>query len=64
MGIQIPPVLVLIVCKTILAGPPDQNEAYTQWENLDWATEHSMMVCRRNEIQLFDPVEGMRLSPG
>ena len=22
-----------------------------------------MMVCRRNEIQLFDPVEGMRLSP-
>ena len=23
MGVQIPPVLVLIVCKTILAGPPD-----------------------------------------
>ena len=22
-----------------------------------------MMVCRRNEIQLYDPVEGMRLSP-
>ena len=62
MGIQIPPVLVLIVCKTILAGPPDQNAAYTKWENLEWATEHSMMVCRRNEIQLYDPVEGMRLS--
>ena len=63
MGIQIPPVLVLIVCKTISGGPADQNEAYTHWQNLDWATEHSMMVCRRNEIQLFDPVEGMRLSP-
>ena len=63
MGIQIPPVLVLIVCKTVLAGPPDQNAAYTKWENLDWATEHSMMVCRRNEIQLYDPVEGTRLSP-
>jgi hypothetical protein len=22
-----------------------------------------MMVCRRNEIQLYDPVEGMKLSP-
>ncbi|MGA7455831.1 MAG: hypothetical protein WBW51_00685 [Methyloceanibacter sp.] len=63
MGIQIPPVLVLIVCKTVLAGPPDQNAAYTKWENLDWATEHSMMVCRRNEVQLYDPVEGMRLTP-
>jgi hypothetical protein len=63
MGIQIPPVLVLIVCKTILAGPPDQNADFTKWENLEWATQHSMMVCRRNEIQLYDPVEGMKLSP-
>ena len=61
MGIQIPPVLVLIVCKTVLAGPPDQNAAYTKWENLEWATQHSMMVCRRNEIQLYDPVEGVKL---
>jgi hypothetical protein len=63
MGVQIPPILVLIVCKTIIAGPPDQNAAFTRWENLEWATEHSMMVCRRNEIQLYDPVEGMRLNP-
>ena len=54
MGIQIPPVLVLIVCKTVLAGPADQNAAFTHYENLEWATEHSMMVCRRHEIQLFD----------
>jgi hypothetical protein len=63
MGIQIPPVLVLIVCKTVLAGPPDQNAAYTKWENLEWATQHSMMVCRRNEIQLYDPVDGVKLHP-
>ena len=63
MGVQIPPVLVLIVCKTILAGAPDPNAAFTHWENLEWATEHSMMVCRRSEIQLYDPAEGMKLSP-
>jgi len=64
MGVQIPPVLVLIVCKTISAGAPDQNAAFTHWENLKWDTPNSMMVCRRNEIQLYDPVEGMKLNPG
>ena len=34
MGIQIPPVLVLIVCKTILAGAPDQNAAFTHWRRI------------------------------
>jgi hypothetical protein len=63
MGVQIPPILVLIVCKTVIAGPADQNAAFTHWENLEWATENSMMVCRRNEIQLYDPVEGLRLNP-
>jgi hypothetical protein len=62
MGVQIPPILVLIVCKTVMAGPPDQNSAFTGYENLTWATEHSMMVCRRNEIQLYDPMEGMKLN--
>lgn len=63
MGVQIPPILVLIVCKTVLAGPLDENAKFTGYENLEWATEHSMMVCRRNEVQLYDPVEGMKLSP-
>ena len=64
MAVHIPPVLVLIVCKVALAGEPDQNAAFTHHENLEWATEHSMMVCRRNEVQLYDPVEGMTLKPG
>lgn len=63
MPVQIPPVLVLIVCKTMAAGVPDPNAAFTQAENLQWATEHSMMVCRRSEVQLYDPAEGMRLNP-
>ena len=62
MAVQIPTILVVIACKTVLAGPPDQNAAFTHYENRQWATEHSMMVCRRNEVQLFDPAEGMRLS--
>lgn len=63
MGVQIPPILVLIVCKTVLAGPPDPNAAFTRAENREWATQHSMMVCRRNEVQLYDPAEGMQLGP-
>ena len=63
MGVQIPPILVLIVCKTVLAGPPDPNAAFTRAENREWATQHSMMVCRRNEVQLYDPAEGMQIGP-
>ena len=63
MGVQIPSVLVLFVCKTVLAGPADQNAAFTHYENREWATQHSMMVCRRHEIQLFDPAEAVQLGP-
>lgn len=62
MSISIPPILVLIVCKTVIAGPPDQNADFTHWENRTWATENSMMVCRRHEVQLYDPAEGQKLS--
>ena len=59
MAVPMPAAVVLIVCKTVIAGPPDQNAAYTGYENLEWATEHSMMVCRRQEVQLFDQAEAM-----
>ena len=62
MTVHIPPVLVLIVCKVAYAGPPDQNAELTGAQNLEWATENSMMTCRRNEVQLFDPAEGQQLS--
>ena len=63
MAVQIPPILVLIVCKTISAGGPDENARFTGSKDLEWATEHSMMVCRRHEVQLYDPAEGVRLNP-
>lgn len=52
--ISMPAVIVLIVCKTVIAGPPDQNAGYTKNENREWATENAMMVCRRQEIQVID----------
>lgn len=55
MPVPMPAVVVLIVCRTVIAGPADQNAAYTGYENREWATEHSMMVCRRQEVQLYDP---------
>lgn len=49
------------MCKTLAGAPLDDvgtnNAKFTGNENLEWATEHSMMVCRRHEIQLYDPVE-------
>lgn len=63
MTVHIPPVLVLIVCKVAIAGAPDQNAAMTGAQNLEWATENSMMTCRRNEVQLYDPAEGMQINP-
>lgn len=62
MAVQIPPILVLIVCKTVAVGAPDDNSAFTKAQNLEWATEQSMMVCRRNEVTLYDPAEGMRIN--
>jgi len=63
MSVSMPAVLVLIVCKTAIAGPPDVNSEWTKAENRQWATENSMMVCRREEVQMIDPSEGMP-SPG
>lgn len=56
-GVSMLPVVVLIVCKTVSAGPPDQNAAFTKHENRTWAYEGSMMVCRRMEVPVFDSAE-------
>ena len=61
--VPMPAVVVLIVCRTVIAGPPDQNSNYTGWENREWATEHSMMVCRRQEVQMFDQDEAKGADP-
>jgi len=52
--VPMPAVVILIVCKVAVAGPPDQNSQYTHAENLQWHTEFSKMVCRRQEVQVVD----------
>lgn len=52
--ISMPAVIVLIVCKTVIAGPPDANAGFTKNENRDWAYENSMMVCKRQEVEMMD----------
>ena len=53
--VPMPAVVVLIVCKTVIAGPPDQNAGYTGHENRTWAIEHARMVCRREAVEMYDP---------
>lgn len=63
MAALMPPVVVLIVCKVVLAGPPDQNADFTHWDNLQWAIENSKMVCRREEVEMTDPAADAGAKP-
>ena len=62
MAVSMPAVVVLIVCKTVFLGG-DQNTEYTGWENRDWAYQNSMMICRRQEVQMYDPAEAQGADP-
>ena len=55
--IAMPPVVVLIVCKTLLASPQTDNDKLTGYQDRAWMTENSMMVCRRDEVLVFNPDE-------
>jgi hypothetical protein len=61
--ISMPAAIVLIVCKTVIAGPEDQNAAYTKVENRAWAIENSMMVCRRQVIPIHDTAADLGATP-
>jgi len=63
MMVPMPPVIVLIVCKVMFAGAPDQNAGFTGHQPLDWATEHAMMQCRRQEVAVFDKAEAAGADP-
>ena len=63
MMVPMPAAIVLIVCKTVISGPPDQNAGFTRAENREWATEHAMMVCRRQEVQMYDRAEAEGADP-
>lgn len=59
MPVPMPAAVVLIVCKTVVAGEPDVNAKWTGYENRTWAIEDGMMQCRRHEVQLYDQSEAM-----
>jgi len=61
--VPMPAIVVLILCKTVIAGEPDINSKWTGYENRAWDTTHSMMTCRRQEVQLYDPAEAMGADP-
>ena len=48
-----PAVIVLYVCRVIIAGP---GLAATGWENLDWQRDiDDRMLCKRIELPMFNP---------
>ena len=59
MPVPMPSAVVLIVCKTVIAGEPDVNSKWTGYENRAWAVEHGMMQCRRQEVELYDQSAAM-----
>jgi hypothetical protein len=61
--VPMPAVVVLILCKVAIAGPEDQNSRFTHSENLKWDTENSMMVCRRQEVPMYDQAEAAGADP-
>ena len=63
--VSMTPIIVLIVCKVMSAGPEDQNASYTGWKNLKWATELSKMICRRQEVSVvdIDEIKGAKATP-
>ena len=67
MSAPMPAAVVLILCKTVAvphASPLDEaNAAYTGHQKREWAYEHAMMVCRRQEVQLYDAAEAMSAAP-
>jgi hypothetical protein len=59
--IPMPAVVVIVFCKAVFVPSEDDvtnsNSDYTKHYEFQWATEHSKMVCKREEISLIDPNE-------
>lgn len=49
MDLSMPPVVVLIVCKTLVAHAPVPETGY---EGRDWAIEDGKLQCRREEVAM------------
>lgn len=62
-----PAAVILFVCKvafTPYATPLEEaNARYTGHKPYEWAIKHSMMECRRLEVQLYDQAVDMGADP-
>jgi hypothetical protein len=52
--VSMPSVLVLVVCKVLFVGEPDENSKYTNWRNTEWDLSGGVMHCRSQEVELVD----------
>lgn len=62
-----PAIIVLIACKVVFTPVTDptqqSNAGFTHHKPYEWATKHSMMECRRQEVQLYDSAAAMGADP-
>jgi hypothetical protein len=52
---DMPSTLVLIVCRVLFVGEPDENYKYTGWRPTEFDTSGGVMHCRRHQVELYDP---------
>ena len=56
---SMPAVVVVIACKVAFlpyaSAVDEANAVYTHHKPYEWAIKHSQMLCRRHEIQLYNP---------
>lgn len=49
-----PNVVVLVVCRVLFLGAPDDNAQFTGWRDTEWDLSQGVMHCRRQEVQVYD----------
>jgi hypothetical protein len=61
MAVPMPAIAILIVCKAVLVPDsiPDENESFTHHQQLEWLIQDRKMICRRNEVALYDSAVDM-----
>lgn len=52
---DMPSVLVLIVCRVLFVGEPDDNAKFTNWRNTEFDMSQGVMHCKRQQVELYDP---------
>lgn len=62
-AMEMPPYVVLIICKVDFIGVPSDNDLKTGHRETAWHIDGGKMVCHRREVQLYDPIGGQNFNP-